>query len=46
MKNISRIALILLLSGAASTVQNTDRSADFAKARDEAVGFLQNLIRS
>ncbi len=45
MKSISRVALILLLSAAASMAQNAGRSADFAKARDEAVGFLQSLIR-
>jgi acetylornithine deacetylase/succinyl-diaminopimelate desuccinylase-like protein len=45
MRMIGRITLALALAGTVLFAQNAGRAPDFNKAREEAVGFLQNLVR-
>jgi acetylornithine deacetylase/succinyl-diaminopimelate desuccinylase-like protein len=45
MKIAIRIALLFIVAEVVSMAQSGGTSPDFAKARDEAVGFLQNLVR-
>ena len=42
---IRSIAHIVVLAGTVLFAQNAGRAPDFSSARDEGVGFLQNLVR-
>jgi len=45
MQKIGRITVAVILAGMVLFAQNAGRAPDFIKAREEAVGFLQNLVR-
>jgi acetylornithine deacetylase/succinyl-diaminopimelate desuccinylase-like protein len=45
MRTISRLTIVAGLAGTVLLAQNAGRAPDFDKAREEAVGFLQNLVR-
>jgi acetylornithine deacetylase/succinyl-diaminopimelate desuccinylase-like protein len=45
MGNTGRTVFFLVLAAAGLMAQNSGPAPDFARAREEAVGFLQNLIR-